>query len=85
MNSSADNCLYFLNRGDLNKNIYVLLYVDDLVIATKDLNTTNNFKRFLMKQFDMTDLKEINYFLGIRIIKSNSECSLDQTTYLKSI
>lgn len=84
-NSPADNCLYFLDRGHVHKNIYIILYVDDLVIATKDINTMNNFKRFLLKQFEMVDLKEINYFLGIKIERTNSEISLDQTTYLKSI
>lgn len=64
---------------------YVILYVDDLIIATKDNNTMNNFKKFLMKQFDMVDLHNINYFLGIRINRSSSEISLDQTTYLKSV
>ena len=84
-NSPFDNCLYFLNKGEINKNIYVILYVDDLVIVTKNINIMNNFKIYLNQQFEMVDLKEIDYFLGIRITRSNSEILLDQTTYLKSI
>ena len=84
-NSSADNCLYLLDNNDIAKNIYVILYVDDLVIATKDITTMNNFKNFLMKQFEMVDLKEIKHFLGIRIERSDSEILLDQTVYLQSV
>lgn len=77
--------MYFLDQGYVTKNIYVILYVDDLVIATKDEITTTHFKKFLMKQFDMIALKELNYFLGIRIQRSKFQISLDQITYLKSI
>lgn len=33
-NSSVDRCVYFLDRGDVRKNVYVVLYVDDVVIVT---------------------------------------------------
>ena len=33
-NWSADRCIYILDKGDISKNIYIVLYVDDLVIAT---------------------------------------------------
>lgn len=85
INSSADYCLYFLDRGDVDKNIYVLLYVDDVVVITKNLDTMNSFKQFLMHHFQMIDLKEINFFLGIKIHRIDNQITLDQTAYLNSV
>ena len=48
-----------LDRGDISKNIYVVHYVDDLVIATADIQIMNNFKSYLTNRFRMSDLKDI--------------------------
>lgn len=67
------------------QNIYVVLYVDDICIATGSNNTMQNFKQFLMKRFSMVDLGRINFFLGIRIERSEEKITLDQTAHLKSV
>ncbi|CAD6238878.1 GSCOCG00012546001-RA-CDS, partial [Cotesia congregata] len=84
-NSPADRCIYILDLGDISKNIYVVLYVDDLVIATQDKNTMNNFKEYLMHKFQMVDLKEIKLFLGIRVTRENNIIMLDQNAYVNSV
>jgi hypothetical protein len=43
-----------------------------------------NFKKFLMKNFKMTDRK-IKLFLGIKIERNNDTLTLDQSIYLKAI
>lgn len=82
-NSEVDHCLYFLNNGHVN--IYVLLYVDDLVIVTHNMNTMINFKSYLMKQFDMVDFSEIIIFLGIKVERTEDKIILDQISYLKFV
>lgn len=84
-NSSVDRCIYVLNNGDVLKNIYVVLYVDDLVIACAEIETMNNFKRYLMSRFEMSDLKEIKLFLGIKISRNNDTVMLDQSAYINSV
>lgn len=84
-NSSVDRCIYMLDKGHVNKNIYVVLYVDDLVIACADSQTMNNFKSYLMSKFEMIDLKEIKLFLGMRVTRCNDMISLDQSAYIKSV
>ena len=42
-NSSVDRCIYILDKGDISKNIYIVLYVDDLVIATAYEESLQNF------------------------------------------
>ena len=61
-NFSVDHCIYVLDRGRVSKNIYVVLYVDDFVIATANIETMNRFKIYLLKTFYMTNLKDIKLF-----------------------
>lgn len=83
--SSADRCIYFLDNGNVMKNIYVVLYVDDLVISTADINTMNSFKGYLMNVFKMVDLKEIKCFLGINVERCNNKVTLDQRSYIQTV
>lgn len=84
-NSLVDRCIYMLDRGNISKNIYVILYVDDLVIVCANLETMNNFKKYLMSKFDMRDLKEIKMFLGIKVMRYDDKITLDQSSYIKTV
>lgn len=84
-NSSVDRCIYILNKGDIQSNIYVILYVDDLVIISANKITIDDFKMYLMSKFKMTDLQEIKLFLGIKVTRSNDMLMLDQSAYIKTI
>ena len=44
-----------------------------------------NFKCYLMKQFAMVDLDEIELFTGIRIKRNEKQITLDQTAYIQTI
>lgn len=46
-NLGVDRCIYILNKGHISKNIFILLYVDDVVIATENSKTMSNFKSYL--------------------------------------
>lgn len=65
VSSSVNPCLYFLDRGHINNNIYVILYVDDLLIVTYSTNTMKNFKEYLKKKFSMKDMG-IKIFFGYK-------------------
>lgn len=83
--SPADRCIYFLDRGDISKNIYVILYVDDVVIICKDLKTMMSFKRYLMSEFSMVDLGSIRLFLGIKFERGNEEITMSQCAYIDAV
>lgn len=84
-NSEVDRCLYFLDKGNIEENIYIILYVDDVVIITGNINTIKGLKIYLKQQFEMSDLNEINIFLGIRVKRDSEKLTLDQSSYLKSL
>lgn len=84
-NSSVDRCIYILNNGTVSKNVYLVLYVDDVVIACGDISILNEIKCYLMKRFQMTDLQQIKLFLGIKVTRHNNIITLDQSSYIKLI
>lgn len=74
-----------LNKGNIHKNIYLVLYVDDVMIACGDNQTLSNFKNYLMNKFKMTDLKDIKLFLGIKITRYDDKITLDQSAYIRTV
>lgn len=46
------------------------LYVDDLIFTGNDRSMFDEFKKFMMVEFDMFDLRIMHYFLGIEVKQS---------------
>lgn len=61
-----------------------MLYVDDLVISTKDAEAMINFKKYLMSKFKM-GYQEIKHFIGIRIERSDKIIYLSQSAYIEKV
>ena len=66
--SKSDNSLYI--RSDSASLIVIILYVDDLVIGGEHHVEINKVKSLLSNKFEMMDMKELHYFLGIEVIRS---------------
>lgn len=67
--SMADPSLYCFHGEEHGKpyNIYVLVYVDDLLIASKSTEAVADVKKHLKIPFNARDLGEAQFYLGIRI------------------
>ena len=67
----------------------VFFYVDDIVLLswTKDLQKLEQFREMLMNQYKMRDYGELNWFLGIRVIRDcpNRKLWLCQDSYIFKI
>ena len=59
---------YILNHG--KTHVIVSLYVDDLLIFGSNLHVINETKNMLRSHFDMKDLGEANFILGMKITKN---------------
>lgn len=84
-NSNADYCLYY-KRCDVSI-VYLLLYVDDMIICGENLRSINKLKEDLSNEFKMKDLGEIKTFMGINFNhdKINNIVTLDQQEYISKI
>jgi inosine/xanthosine triphosphate pyrophosphatase family protein len=47
--------------------VILVLYVDDILLASNDKNMLHETKNFLSSHFDMKDLGEASYVLSIEI------------------
>jgi hypothetical protein len=79
----ADSSL-FIRKTRLGP-ISILLYVDDLVNTGADLDEINRVKRQLAASFDMKDLEDLHYFLGIELIRTTEGILISQRHYVLSM
>ncbi|KAH9669399.1 Integrase catalytic domain-containing protein [Citrus sinensis] len=81
-----DHCVYFrkLQEGSF---IYLLLYVDDMLIASKSKDKIEKLKTQLNQEFEMKDLGEVKKILGMEICRDRArgKVSLSQKQYLKNV
>ena len=65
--SPDEPCVY--KRIQAQKVVFLVLYVDDILLIGNDKQVLSGVKDWLHKQFDMKDLGEANYILGIKLIR----------------
>ena len=68
LGSSFDTTL-FLRRSGHGITI-LLLYVDNMIMTSDDMQGIQDLKHFLGRQFEMKDLGPLNYFLGLEVSSS---------------
>ena len=83
--SNIDLCLYVKKEGE--NIIYILIYVDDLLICSKNKELIRNVKRLLSNRFKIKDLGEIKEYLGININYDYKDGKMDfsQEKYIELI
>ena len=54
-------------KFSVSKHIFLVLYVDDILLATSDLNLLCDTKKFLSNNFEMKDRGNASFALGIQI------------------
>ena len=53
-----------------NHLIILVLYVDDLILTSSDLNLITHVKSSLKQNFEMSDLGHLHYFLGLQVLQT---------------
>ena len=57
----------------MSKFIFLILYVDDILLASSDISLLHETKKFLSKNFEMKDLRYAYFVLGIQILQDRSQ------------
>src|SRR3954464_4524879 len=84
--SQLDHYVYFRFQPD-NSFVILLLYVNDILIASNNVEDVMRVKAELNKEFDMKDLGAASRILGIDIRRDRkkSKLCLSQKAYLRKI
>ena len=64
--------------------VFLILYVDDILLIGNDIPSLQSVKEWLLKNFSMKDLGEATYILGVKIYRdrSNKLLGLSRSTYI---
>lgn len=78
--SNYDCCLYWKRTGGVV--VYLLLYVDDILLMTNNLEEIQLIKNQLSERFEMTDMGEVKQFLGIKVERYENQIKISQPKYI---
>ena len=78
--SKSDHSVFYRNSN--SGIIFLVVYVDDIVITGSDFTEISSLKSFLHGQFHTKDLGMLRYFLGVEVIRSKHEIFLSQRKYV---
>lgn len=82
--SRSDPCLYSKELPN-GRRMYLLIYVDDMLVASADEKDISDLEKELSKKITLTSLGEVSHFLGVRVTKDNGFYSLDQAAYIQKV
>ncbi|GJY49958.1 ribonuclease H-like domain-containing protein [Tanacetum coccineum] len=75
----CDSSLFIYTQG--SQVAYFLIYVDDIILTASSPALLQQIIASLHKEFDMTDLRALNYFLGISAVRHSTGLFLSQKKY----
>src|SRR6266404_1438524 len=80
----SDAGFYVCNQKEGDGPLIVILYVDDITILGASLEAVKRLKADLAKRYEMSDLGEIESYLGVRITRDrpNRCLQIDQAGYM---
>jgi hypothetical protein len=83
--NQVDNYVYIKIKGSMF--IVIVLYVDDILLASSDKNLLYEAKLFLSSNFDIKDLGDASYVLDIEIHRDRTKgvLGLSQKAYIEKV
>jgi hypothetical protein len=61
------------------------IYVDDIIFGSTNENICIEFSKIMQKEFEMSMMGELNYFLGLQIKQTKNEIFFNQSKYIKDL
>ena len=82
--SICEPSLYVKHEGTRDF-LVICLYVDDLIYMGTNRKMVEDFKKAMLKEFEMTDLGLMKYFLGFQVRQSTGEVFICQEKYIEDL
>ncbi|KAG9442724.1 hypothetical protein H6P81_018578 [Aristolochia fimbriata] len=81
--SSHDSALFI--RQFSSGTVLLLLYIDDMMITGDDIQGISDLKRYLSSCFEMKELGQLRYFLGLEVLPLDDGYGLSQVKYASDL
>ena len=78
--SRTDHCLFA--RLEAEDHTFILVWVDDIIVASRSMTVVSDVKKALEATFHMEDRGRIHWFLGLRIRREEGNVTVDQERYI---
>ncbi|WZY76517.1 hypothetical protein YC2023_022901 [Brassica napus] len=75
----------FQKFNDQGNTLIVSVYVDDLIYIGDDISMMKEFKESMQREFDMTDLGKMRYFLGLEVLQTPHGIHVSQEKYAMEV
>lgn len=89
INEGFERCLsdhtLFTKKSKDGDILIISLYVDDLIVTGNNEQLIEDFKNSMKKEFDMSDLGCMKYFLGVEVVQSAAGIFISQRKYANEI
>ena len=75
------NHTLFIKHSVTGTITVLLIYIDEILITRGDVEEVHRLTKALSRQFEMKELGQLKYFLGIEVAYSKEDISLRQHKY----
>ena len=82
---SITNHSVFYHHIYTRQCIYLIVFIDDIVVTGSDQDDIQKLKQYLFSHFQRKDLGNLKYFLGIEVVRSNFRVVVSQRKYTLDI
>lgn len=72
-------------RREGNESLIIGVYVDDLIITATNISHIIRFKEQMAREFEMSYLGRLTYYLGLEVEQGNGYIHLKQQAYAKKV
>ncbi|RVX23597.1 Retrovirus-related Pol polyprotein from transposon TNT 1-94 [Vitis vinifera] len=79
--NQADHTL-FVKKSHAGKMAILIVYVDDIILSGNDMEELQNLKKYLSEEFEVKDLGNLKYFLGMEVARSRKGIVVSQRKYI---
>ncbi|KAJ9538937.1 hypothetical protein OSB04_031670 [Centaurea solstitialis] len=80
---TTDITLFYKNTQ--NDILLVQIYVDDIIFGSTDISLCKDFESLMQKEFEMSMMGELTFFLGLQVKQSSKGIFINQAKYVQDV